>query len=311
MSIQFHGVDLGGVIAAAVESLRPTAEAKRVELKTSIGVSHPPMLGDAQRLQQVVWNLLSNALRFTPSGGLVQVELSYAGSQAELRVSDNGIGIAPDFLPHVFERFAQADSSITRTHGGLGMGLAIVKYIVELHGGVISAASEGVGRGAVFTVKLPVGVESRAPEPAARTPLQSLQRPTESRHALVGMKILVVDDEPDTCDLLRFIFNEAGAIVQVATGAVAAIQLFDKWEPDILVADIGMPAVDGYQLIRAIRSERGSGIPAVALTALARIDDRIKALSAGYQMHVAKPVEPSELISIVTSLVGLVNRELR
>jgi CheY-like chemotaxis protein len=250
---------------------------------------------------------VSNAVRFTPEQGFVQVELRRVETQIELRVTDNGIGIRPEFLPRIFERFSQADSSITRSHGGLGMGLAIVKSLVELHGGVVSASSPGEGRGAMFTVKLPISAvrqDSRF-KPAQKPSLDAV---IADHHELVGMKILVVDDERDTCELLRFVFNECGAIVEVANSAKEALELFDTWQPDILVSDIGMPDIDGYELIRAIRNERASRIPAVALTALARIDDRIKVLNAGYQMHVSKPVEPVELISIVSSLSGLVNR---
>jgi CheY-like chemotaxis protein/nitrogen-specific signal transduction histidine kinase len=307
LRVEFKPVDMSAVIAAAVEAVRPTAEAKRIRIQTVLSAGAGPILGDSERLQQVVWNLLSNAIRFTPANGFVHIELQRVESQVELRVTDNGVGIKPEFLPHLFERFTQSDSSITRSTGGLGMGLAIVKSLVELHGGVVSASSPGEGRGAVFTVKLPISALRHDPRQSP-VPKPSLETVIETTQELVGMKILVVDDEADTAELLRFVFNECGAIVETAGSAAEALELFDAWQPDILVSDIGMPNIDGYELIRAIRLDRHSRIPAVALTAMARIDDRIKVLNAGYQMHVAKPVEPIELINIVSSLASLVTR---
>jgi PAS domain S-box-containing protein len=308
LRIEFKPVDMAAVIAAAVESIRPTAEAKKIRIQTVLSSAGGPILGDADRLQQVIWNLLSNAVRFTGRDGFIQIELQRIESQVEISVTDNGIGIKPEFFPHLFERFTQADSSTTRSRGGLGMGLAIVKSLVELHGGVVSAYSEGEGKGSTFTVKLPISAIrlERKQEPQAQKSRSSVH--IKDRHELVGLKILVVDDEADTVELLRFLFNDAGAIIQTAQSVEEALQIFDSWQPDILVSDIGMPKIDGYELIRIIREERHSRIPAVALTAMARIDDRLKALTAGYQMHVSKPVEPVELISIVASLVGLVTR---
>jgi CheY-like chemotaxis protein len=307
LRIEFKLIDMSNVSAAAVEAVRPAADAKRIRVQMVLSAGSGPILGDPERLQQVVWNLLSNAIRFTPDEGFVQIELQRVESQVELKVSDTGIGIKPEFLRHIFERFTQADSSITRAHGGLGMGLAIVKSLVELHGGVVAAASPGEGQGAVFTVKLPISAVRQEPKQSPMTK-PSLGKVLEENQELVGMKILVVDDEADTCEFLRFVFNECGAIVETAVSAVEGLKKFDSFRPDILVSDIGMPHVDGYELIRIIRDERQSRIPAVALTAMARIDDRIKVLNAGYQMHVPKPVEPVELISIVTGLVGIVDR---
>jgi PAS domain S-box-containing protein len=307
LRVDFKPVELQPVVLAAIEAVRPSAEAKRVRLQTRLEPEINPILGDAERLQQVVWNLLSNAIRFTPSGGWVKVELRRDEKEIELRVSDNGIGIRAEFLPNIFDRFTQADSSITRAQGGLGMGLAIVKSLVELHGGVVSAYSAGEGHGAVFTIRVPVtpARHDLAPGlPPSRTTAETALHCPE----LVGVKILVVDDEQDTCEMLRFIFNQAGAVVETADSAETALEAFDRWKPEILVSDIGLPHVDGYALIRNIRHQRHSAIPAVALTAMARIDDRIKALNAGYQMHVAKPVDPRELISIVAGLAGLVDR---
>jgi CheY-like chemotaxis protein/anti-sigma regulatory factor (Ser/Thr protein kinase) len=265
-----------------------------------------PILGDPERLQQVIWNLLSNAIRFTRKHGFVQIEVQRVESQVEIRVTDNGIGIKPEFIPYLFERFTQAEPS-GRGNRGLGMGLAIVKSLVEVHGGTVSASSHGEGQGATFIVKLPINAVRREEHhPQMHKPV--LAPPVKERHELVGVKILIVDDEPDTCDLLRFIFNETGAIVQTANRAQEALELLDSWQPDILISDIGMPEISGYEFIRILREERHSRIPAVALTAMARVDDRVKTLTAGYQMHVPKPVEPAELISIVVGLLSLISR---
>jgi PAS domain S-box-containing protein len=309
MRVDFRAVDMTAVISAAVEAVRPTAEAKEIGIDSILSSGAGPIVGDSERLQQVVWNLLSNAIKFTPRGGRVQVELRRVESQVELRIIDNGIGIEPLFLPYVFDRFSQADSSITRSRGGLGMGLAIVKSLVELHGGVVSVFSPGKGQGSVFTVKLPISAIRQ--EAIRRSPAEqaTLQEEIKQHNNLVGLKILIVDDEPDSRDLLQIVFNRCGCIVQTAQAAYAALETFDKWHPDILISDIGMPEVDGNELIRIIREERGSRIPAVALTAMARIEDRLKALTAGYQMHVPKPVDLVELVTIVSSLVGLVNRQ--
>jgi signal transduction histidine kinase/ActR/RegA family two-component response regulator len=308
LRVDFKAVDMTAVITEAVEAVRLAAEAKGIRIESVFNSGAGPIIGDAERLQQVVWNLLSNAIKFTPRDGWVRIELRRVESQVELRVIDNGIGINSAFLPHVFDRFSQADSSIRRSRGGLGMGLAIVKALVEMHGGFVSVASPGEGQGAAFTVKLPISALRE--DTIRRRPIEkpTLQAELKQRHDLVGLKLLIVDDEPDTCDMLRTMFNQCGSIVEIAQSADAALDVFDRWQPDILISDIGLPDVDGYELIRIIREERGSRVPAVALTAMARIDDRLKALTAGYQMHVSKPVEPVELITIVSSLVGLVNR---
>jgi len=306
--MEFNPVDLPAVINAAVESLTPAAEAKQIRIRTVLSSGSGSVLGDADRLQQVVWNLLSNAIRYTPKDGTIEIQLQRIESQIELRVMDTGIGIKPEFLPHLFEKFTQADSSITRSRGGLGMGLAIVKSLVELHGGVVSAFSEGEGNGATFVVKLPLSPVRREPRSRPAAQATALPNHVGERQELVGMKILVVDDDADTCEFLRLVLNETGAIVQTAKSAKEGLQFFDRWKPDILVSDIGMPEVDGYDFIRMIRDERHSRIPAVALTAMARINDRLKALTAGYQMQVSKPVEPLGLVAILASLAGLVNR---
>ena len=310
MRIDLATVDLTVVTATAVESVRPAAEAKGIRIDSLFSSGAGPILGDAERLQQVMWNLLSNAIKFTPQGGIVRIEVARVESQVELRVIDNGAGIDPHFLPHVFDRFSQADTSIKRTRAGLGMGLAIVKSLVEMHGGVISASSPGEGLGSVFTIKLPfsaVRQDSIRGRPSEKLVLQGALK---ERANLVGLKILIVDDDADTRDMLRTIFNQCGSIVETAPSAEAALRLCDSWQPDILVSDIGMPEVNGYEFIRILREERRSRIPAVALTAMARIEDRLKALTAGYQMHVSKPVNPAELTTIVGNLVGLVSRRL-
>jgi len=308
LRVEFKPVDLPAVISAAVEAVRPAAEAKQIRIQTVLSSGAGPILGDSERLQQVMWNLLSNAIKFTPKDGSIQIQLQRVESQVELQVNDTGAGIKREFLPHLFERFTQADNSITRSSGGLGMGLAIVKSLVEIHGGLVSATSGGEGKGSTFVVKFPISAIRQQPQQLPYSQKRPLPASIKSNDELVGLKILVVDDEPDTCDMLRFIFNETGAIVETATSAEEGLQLFDTWQPDMLVSDIGMPNVDGFEFIRIIRQERHSRIPAIALTAMVRIEDRVKALTAGYQMHVPKPVEPVELISVVASLIPLVDR---
>ena len=308
LRVDFRSIDLKAVVTAATEAVKPAAESKGIRIEFTFSSDISPIIGDADRLQQVVWNLLSNAIKFTPKGGSIRVELRRAGSQIELRVIDNGMGIAPEFVPHVFERFTQADNSITRSRGGLGMGLAIVKSLIEMHGGVVSASSEGQGQGAVFTVKLPISPLRQPMIPPRTAEQPRLQAELKQRDLLVGLKVLVVDDDLDACEFIRYVFDECGAIVETAHSAKEGLDVFDRWRPDILVSDIGMPGVDGYEFIKAIRQDRGSRVPAVALTALARIEDRVKALNSGFQMHVSKPIEPVELISIVGSLSGLVDR---
>jgi CheY-like chemotaxis protein len=264
-------------------------------------------------LQQVFWNLLSNAVKFTPNGGRVQVRLQGVDSHAELIVTDTGKGIDAKLLPFVFDRFRQGDSSTTREHGGLGLGLAIVRHLVELHGGVVKAHSEGLGKGAEFIVHLPVLTADRFSE------LRDERRVHSSgggiavgpMPSLAGLRILVVDDEADAREIASAILGEAGAVVATAASVSQAIDLLDRWEPDVLVADIGMPGEDGYDLISRVRarfSDKRGQIPAIALTAFARPQDRLKILSAGYQMHVPKPVEPVELATVVASLANLTNR---
>ncbi|HEU4595176.1 MAG TPA: ATP-binding protein [Pyrinomonadaceae bacterium] len=296
-------------IEAAIESVSPAAEAKGVRVQKIMDTGIVSVAGDPVRLQQVVWNLLSNAVKFTPKGGRVQIKLERVNSHIEIVVSDDGMGIAPEFLPHVFDRFRQADQRITRTHGGLGLGLSIVRHLVEMHGGTVQAESEGEGRGSTFTVRLPVAPVYQSGDlggrvhPAARETLPTYHCPDR----LDGLKILVVDDEIDTLEMLKFGLSQCGAEVSVAGSAAEAFAALTGSIPDVLISDIGMPEEDGYGLIKKVRSlpaEAGGRVPAVALTAYARTEDRLQALRAGYQMHVPKPVELAELVTVIASLVG-------
>ena len=309
LRLDIKQVDPGALIEAAIEAVRPAADAKSVRIQQVMDAQRVTVTGDAARLQQVIWNLLSNAIKFTPTGGRTQVRLEYKESNIEIAVSDTGVGIRPEFLPHVFDRFRQADQTTTRQYGGLGLGLAIARHIVELHGGTVHAESLGPGQGATFTVRLPVvasayGKERRAapPSPITRGTILALECPEK----LDGLKILVVDDEADTRELLKIALGRCGAEVMAVGSAQEALDALKVMKPQLLISDIGMPDEDGYELIRKVRalpSEQGGKIPAVALTAYARAEDRLRALRSGYQMHVAKPVELTELIAVASSLV--------
>jgi len=266
-----------------------------------------PISGDAERLQQIVWNLLSNAIKFTPRGGKVQLRLSRVNSHVEITVSDTGRGIAPDFLPFVFERFRQADTTFSREYGGLGLGLAIARQLTELHGGTVTAASGGIGHGATFTISLPLMiVHQPSAAPAAREhPHSDRAMPQiEPRPRLDGVHVLAVDDERDSLSLLRAVLDAAGATVTTAASASEALETLARQRHDVLVADIGMPGMDGLQLIRAIRQldAPARNIPAAALTAYARAQDRITSLASGFQMHLVKPIDPVELVVAIASL---------
>jgi PAS domain S-box-containing protein len=300
-------VDLAPVINAAVDSVRPSAENKAIRLQKVLDPLAGPVSGDPNRLQQVVWNLLSNAIKFTPKGGKIEVLLERINSHVEITVTDTGQGIAPDFLPHVFDRFRQADSSTTRHQGGLGLGLAIVKQLVELHGGQIAAKSAGEGEGASFSVRLPVAITRRAPESRRnRTRSDGTARDFD-QISLAGKKVLVIDDEADARDLIQRLLTERSAEVLVAESANRGLELLKRERPDVVLSDIGMPEKDGYEFIRDVRSldeDEGGKTPAVALTAFARSEDRTRAMMAGYQVHLSKPVEAPELIATVASLAG-------
>lgn len=298
-------IDLIAVILAALETVRPAVEAKGLHLSVDLRPEAGAIVGDAERLQQVVWNLLANAAKFTHPGGRITVRLERDGDEAQLTVADDGQGISPAFLPFVFDRFRQADSSSHRTHGGLGLGLAIVRHLVELHGGSVAATSPGLGEGATFTVRLPLarGLGLAAPTNADHTfPDEPEPCPPELR----GLRVLLVDDQPEILELLDETLTPCGAVVQVCTTAREALAALAGWRPDLLVSDIAMPGEDGYWLIRSVRAlspEQGGATPAVALTAYVRMEDRLKVLAAGFQQYVPKPVEPAELRAVLAGMV--------
>ena len=307
LRLDVQQVDVVDVLKAAIASVRHSVDAKEIQLEVALGSAAVPVRGDPNRLQQCFWNLLSNAIKFTPKGGWIRVSLDRSKDYLEVCVADSGQGIKPEFLPHVFERFRQADGSTTRRHGGLGLGLSIVKHLVELHGGSIHATSAGEGQGATFCIELPVMVV-RAPEPppSRDNPRRVEETTVDMDHpSLDGITVLVIDDEPDARDLLQRILEECGARVLLAGSVAEGIEVVRRERPDMLVSDIGMPGEDGYELIRKVRAlkpDEGGRTPAAALTAFARAEDRTRALRAGYQTHVAKPIEPTELTAVVASL---------
>jgi PAS domain S-box-containing protein len=299
--------DPNSFIDAAVESVRPAADAKGVRVQKVVDTSPLSIPGDPVRLQQVVWNLLSNAIKFTPRGGRVQIRSERVNSHLEIVVSDTGQGIPPDFLPHVFDRFRQADQKTSRQHGGMGLGLAIVRHLVEMHGGTVRASSEGEGKGATFTVMLPISPVYQVDSSGGRVHpgARELMPPDNPADRLDGLRILVVDDEADTRELLRQGLEYCGATVEVVGSAAEAIDRLMSSVPDILISDIGMPGTDGYDLIKQVRAlpvDRGATVAAIALTAYTRIEDRLQALRAGYDMHVPKPVELAELCAVAASV---------
>ena len=298
-------VDLAVVLRDALATLTPAADAKGVRLESILEPHVGPVSGDPDRLQQVFWNLLSNAVKFTPRGGRVQLRLQRVNSHVEVSVSDTGIGIGEDFLPHLFERFRQGDSTTTRIHGGLGLGLAIARRIVELHGGRIAALSPGEGKGATFRVELPVMIIHAEVDSNLRVHPHSEARSVAVEFTtLPDICVLAVDDDTDALGLVREILESAGAKVRTATSARAALASIEEDVPDVMVSDVGMPGMDGYELIQRIRQMEGPAreLPTAALTAYARSEDRAKALRLGFEMHLAKPIDPSELIAAVASL---------
>ncbi|MEP7218156.1 MAG: PAS domain-containing protein [Bacteroidota bacterium] len=305
--LDIQQVDLPQIIEQSLDSIRPAAEGKEIRLQKIVDPLAGPVSGDPARLQQIVWNLLTNAIKFTPKGGRVQVILKRVNSHIEISVVDSGEGIKPEFLPYIFERFRQADATTTRNHGGLGLGLAIVKSLVELHGGSVRANSPGVGQGATFVVALPPTV-IRDGEEIRDRPMTSRSAGTDGAPPMLnGVKVLVVDDEPDARELVRRFLEQSGAQVITASSAREALAAVPEHLPDVVISDIGMPGQDGYTLIRSIRSlphDQGGATPALALTAFARSEDRRRAIMSGFQMHIAKPVEPSELLTMVASLSG-------
>ena len=308
LRLDLHQISFASVVEAAVDSAMPSAAAKDIRLKAILGASRDVVSADGARLQQVVWNLLTNAIKFTPKGGQIQVLLQRVNSHLELSVSDTGIGIPASYLPQVFDRFSQKDSSTTRAFGGLGLGLAICKQLVELHGGSIKAASQGEGKGATFSVQLPLSIIQLDDESSPRIHPTAETSPREnlSIPRLDGVHVFIVDDEPDARDLLQTVLEDQGAEVTSFGSAQDALAALKTKKPTVLICDIGMPKIDGYQLIRTLRAEesRSDRIPALALTAFARAEDRKRSLVAGYQAHLAKPFDVGELILVVADLVG-------
>ena len=297
LSLKMNSLNLAATMRAAIETVRLTAEAKSIEIETNFSAEVDHVLGDATRLQQVIWNLLSNAVKFTPENSRVTVHLERVGDQAQITVIDDGKGISADFLPHVFDYFRQADGSTTRQFGGLGLGLAIVQQIVELHSGTVSAESRGEGLGSTFTVRLPLMPIQSALKPDPKLSKRSLD--------LNGVRVLVVDDEADSQEFITFVLKQAGAIVTTTATASEALIALTQSQPDVIVSDIGMPDMDGYKLMQRIRSfspEQGGNIPAIALTAYAGDFNQQQALAAGFQLHLSKPTELEQLVDAISAL---------
>lgn len=307
--LDIQPVDPIPIIEAAIETIRPAAQAKQIRVEKMLDPAAGPLYGDPSRLQQVIWNLLSNAVKFTPKDGKVQVLLERVNSHIEISVADTGMGIKPEFLPYVFDRFRQQDASTTRSFGGLGLGLAIVKHLVELHGGLVRVSSAGDGRGTTFVVHLPLTVIHRSDTDAPRShPKSPQQAAVDFKHSdLYGIRVLLVDDEADARELVKHVLAQCDAQVLTANNAGEALAIIERDRPHVLISDIGMPVVDGYELLKRVRElgvSRGGHLPAIALTAFARSDDRTRALRAGFLVHVSKPVEPAELVATVASVVG-------
>lgn len=311
LRLEFRPLEFAPILRAAVETLLPTAAVKSINVNVTVEDETILVAADPDRLQQIIWNLVANAIKFTGKDGEINIELKRIGSQLELTVSDSGVGISNDFLPHVFERFRQADSSTTRAHGGLGLGLAIVRHLAELHGGHVAAASDGPGHGSTFKVTLPVAsavIGKTSGEIVMKLrELASVEASAINTQDLTGLRVLVVDDELDTLEILSLMLNQSGASVRTATSSIDALRTFGEWQPNVLLSDLGMPGEDGYTLIariRALAPEQGGNIPAAAITAHAREEDRAKVLAAGYQAHISKPVDPATLITALVGLTG-------
>ena len=307
LRLDVQHVELAGVVDAAVAAVTPAAQAKNVRLQKVLDPRAVAVWGDPSRLQQVVWNLLSNAIKFTPKTGRVQVSVARVNSHVELTVTDSGMGIKPEFLPHVFDRFRQADSSTTRKFGGLGLGLAIVRHLVELHGGTVEARSDGEGKGASFVVRLPTKAMDQSTAAGPAQPARAGLGDCPDSPSLKGLRVLSIDDEPDARHLVKRILEQCEAVVTTAASVADAVAILSAKRFDVIVSDIGMPEQDGFDLIRQVRAmpaDAGGKTPAVALTALARVEDRRRAMLAGFQIHVPKPVDPSELLAVVASVAG-------
>jgi PAS domain S-box-containing protein len=310
LRLEIDHVDLKSIIADAIDTVQHDADQKHIAIKRHLDNRAGMIAGDAARIQQIIWNLLSNAIKFTPDGGQIAVRLRKFGTDAQITVTDTGVGIRPEFLPHIFERFQQADQSITRRVGGLGLGLSIAKHLVELHGGSIVAESGGIGEGATFTIVLPASGAERRDAPSAGVPTETAQ----GRESLNGIRILVVEDERDTCEFLDRFLRGYGADVVVARSAAEALSCVAADKIDMVVSDIGLPDMDGYDLMQRIRqlpADRGGATPALALTAYARTEDRTRAFRAGYQAHLAKPIEPAELVVTISSFASLIEARRR
>jgi signal transduction histidine kinase/AmiR/NasT family two-component response regulator len=303
LRIEARPIQFLSIIDMAIDAVRPAAEAKSIRIATAFDAPAGVLRGDPTRLQQVVWNLLSNAVKFTANGGEIRVRLEHHGAYARLTVSDNGCGISEDFLPFIFDRFSQAERHMTRKHGGLGLGLAIVRHLVEMHGGSIHVESPGEGQGATFTVDLPMSFGHAEAADESEPPARRVETP----HRLKDLRILLVDDDPDTLQMLTMTLEIAGGEVRACASASDALVVLGEWKADLLISDIGMPNEDGYVLIgkvRALEPELGGAIPAIALTAFAGVADRSRALSMGFQRHISKPIEPSDLVDIIAQMVG-------
>jgi CheY-like chemotaxis protein/two-component sensor histidine kinase len=307
LRLDLQQVSMLDVVQAAVDSAAPAAAAKDIRLRSLLDPSRMMVNGDASRLQQVVWNLLTNAIKFTPKGGQVQVLLQRVNSHIELSVADTGVGIPATFIGQVFDRFSQRDSSSTRQHGGLGLGLAICKQLVEVHGGTLRAASPGEGQGSTFFVELPLSImQMEAENQRAHPTAESHETESLAMPRLEGVHAFVIDDEADARELLKRVLEDQGAAVTVFDSAEGALSALKTSRPAVIVSDIGMPGTDGYQMMRTLRSTepRDSRIPALALTAFARAEDRKRSLVAGFQAHLAKPFDMAELVLVVADLVG-------
>jgi PAS domain S-box-containing protein len=312
LRLDLRTVELTPIIEAAIEATRPAVEGKGICINTSLDRHAGPINGDADRLQQVIWNLLTNAIKFTPQGGQIFVKSESIAAHVEITVQDSGIGISREFLPHIFERFRQADRGINRTHGGMGLGLSIVRQLVELHGGTVRAASEGEGKGATFVVRLPfVALKEEAERMERLLPVAAEPLEIECPPSLEGLRVLVVDDEADTREMIRAVLEHCKVEVATAESASAALEAVARFRPDVLISDLGLPEEDGYSLIakvRALPAERGGQMPAAALTAYVRAEDRMKVLRSGFQLHVPKPFEPAELVTVVENLAARIGK---
>jgi signal transduction histidine kinase/ActR/RegA family two-component response regulator len=307
LRLDVRPIDLAPLIEAAIETVLPAAENKQIRIQSVLDTNTGRVAGDAQRLQQVFWNLLSNAVKFTPKDGRIQVQLERINSHVEVSVSDTGRGIDPTELPRIFERFWQADSATRREYRGLGLGLSIARNILELHGGSISASSDGADKGTTFRVRLPIMIAAELSPSIRRHPTASDGMSTTASTRLDGISVLAVDDERDAGLAIKALLDGFGAEVRIANSADQALLMLDGWTPDVIVSDIGMPGMDGIELMREIRkidAARGREIPALALTAYGRVDDKIKIIEAGFQAHVIKPVDASELAAVIASLAG-------